>query len=289
MKIRILASALMLAVGLASAVDAQAQRRERSQFGEEDAIVLQPNRAYIFFRTPYRESYRFLREVTESERAAHEAAREAAYTRARTRAERRLREWQRNREACGSGSIAPLCRQPRPDVPTPATFPFAPPEADNFVGNTFRPRLIHNEDWSGWLIAVEPGTYALYGAISETQNGLMGTCFCMGSVRFEARAGEITDMGEVLMVPESERGSPTAQNFRLGHYITVAPWTSSMRTPQQFANLRVVPAQLRAADRMPNYFGVMITRLAPVEGVLAYNRDEVIDVRAGATAQGSGQ
>lgn len=284
MKFRILASAVIAAVGLAGAVDAQAQRRERSQFGEEDQIVLQPNRAYIFFRTPYRETYRFLREVTEAERAANEAEREAAYTRARTRAERRLTEWQRNREGC-RGSASPICTQRRPEVPTPETFPWAPPEADNFVSNGIRPRLLHQDDWSGWLIAVEPGTYSLYGAISETPNGLFGSCFCMGSVRFEARAGEITDMGEVLMVPEDQRGTPTAQNFRLGHYITVAPWNGQMRTPQQFSNLRVVPAQLRAADRMPNYFGVMITRLAPIEGVLAYNRDEVIDLRAAATAQ----
>lgn len=287
MKFRIIASAMMLAVGLAGAVDAHAQRRERSQFGEDDPIVLQANRAYIFFRTPYRESYRFLREVTEAERAANEAERDAAYTRARTRAERRLAEWQRNREGCGR-STSPICTQPRPVVPTPATFPWAPPEADNFVSNAIRPRLVHQDDWSGWLIAVDPGTYALYGAISETPNGLMGTCFCMGSVRFEARAGEITDMGEVVMVPEDQRGTPTAQDFRLGHYISVAPWTSSMRTPQQFANLRVVPARLRAADRMPNYFGVMITRLAPIDGVLAYNRDEVVDLST-ATAQAASE
>ncbi len=288
MKFKILASAMMLAVGLAGAVDAQAQRRERPQFGEEDQIVLQANRAYIFFRTPTRESYRFLREVTDAERAANDAEREVAYTRARTRAERRLADWESNRRGC-DGSISPICRQPRPVVPTPETFPWTPPEADNFVSNGIRPRLIHQEDWSGWLISVEPGTYSLYGAMSETGNGLMGTCFCMGSVRFEARPGVITDMGEIVMVPEDQRGMPTAQNFRLGHYLTVAPWNAQMRTPQQFANLRVVPAELRAADRMPNYFGVMITRLAPIEGVLAYNRDEVIDVRSGAAVQAGTQ
>ncbi|MDB5668317.1 MAG: hypothetical protein JWL74_1267 [Alphaproteobacteria bacterium] len=285
MKFRIIASAMMLAIGFAGAVDAQAQRRERSQYGEEDQIVLQANRAYIFFRTPYRETYRFLREVTDSERAANEAEREVAFTRARTRAERRLADWESERRSC-EGSISPICRQPRPVVPTAETFPWAPPEADNFVGNATRPRLIHQDDWSGWLIAVEPGTYSLYGAISEAANGpLTGTCFCMGSVRFEARAGVITDMGEIVMAPEDQRGTPTAQNFRLGHYVTVAPWNAQMRTPQQFTNLRVVPAELRAADRMPNYFGVMITRLAPIDGVLAYNRDEVIDLRAAATAQ----
>lgn len=285
MKFRILASAMILAVGLAGAVDANAQRRERAQFGEEDQIVVQPNRAYIFFRTPYRETYRFLREVTDAERAANDAERETAYTRARTRAERRLADWESNRRGC-EGSISPICRQPRPVVPTPETFAWAPPEADNFVSNAMRPRLLHEDAWSGWLIAVDPGTYSLYGAISEAANGpLTGTCFCMGSVRFEARAGVITDMGEIVMAPEDQRGTPTAQNFRLGHYVTVMPWNAQMRTPPQFANLRVVPAELRAADRMPNYFGVMITRLAPIEGILAYNRDEVIDLRAAATAQ----
>ena len=288
MKFRIFATAIILAVGLAGAADAQTQRRERSQFGEEDAITLQPDRAYIFFRTPMRTSYRFLREVTETERAAWEAERQEAFTRARTRAERRLASWQRERARCNGGP-SPVCQQEPPEVPTLETFPFAPPEADNFVGNAYRPRLINQDAWSGWLIAVEPGTYALYGEINETPNGLMGACFCMGSVRFEARAGEITDMGEVMLVPEDQRGMPTAQDFRLGHFGTVAPANAQMRSPQQFGSLRVVPAELRAADKMPNYFGVMITRLAPIEGILAYNRDEVVDLRAAGSAQASAQ
>jgi hypothetical protein len=53
-----------------------------------------------------------------------------------------------------------------------------------------------------------------------------------------------------------------------------------MRSPAQFANLQVVPAQLRAADKMPNYYGLLIGRLAPIEGVLGYRRDQVLDLTA---------
>ena len=42
---------------------------------------------------------------------------------------------------------------------------------------------------------------------------------------------------------------------------------------------RVVNA-LRASGRVPNYFGLQIDRLTPVPGVLDYDRDKIIDVKA---------
>lgn len=76
------AKAAMLALGLAGAVDAHAQRRDRAprQFGEDTPIVLQPDKAYIFYRTPARTTFRFVREVDDAERATHTAARTEAFT-----------------------------------------------------------------------------------------------------------------------------------------------------------------------------------------------------------------
>lgn len=165
-------------------------------------------------------------------------------------------------------------------MPTQESFRFDAAELDNFAGNEYRPRLLHQEAWSGWLIAVDPGVYRLYGEVTQTQNGTAGACYCMGSVRFEAKAGEITDMGEIVAAPADQQGVATAEGFRLGHFVTVAPWSASMRSPAQFASLRVTPAELRAAGKMANFFGIAITRLAPIPGVLDYRRDEVIDLRA---------
>jgi hypothetical protein len=38
---------------------------------------------------------------------------------------------------------------------------------------------------------------------------------------------------------------------------------------------------------MPNYFGVLIDRLAPIPGVLGYERDRVIDLANGGGSGGS--
>ena len=220
--------------------------------------------------------------MTAAERAEYEQARQAAFAKAHDKYERRLREWIRMDRSCGGQVRVGICGRngPRPVEPTLETFPFELPEADNFVSNAYRPRLIHQEEWSGWLIAVDPGTYALYGEITDNGGTMIGSCYCMGSVKFEAAAGRITDMGEIVPAPADQNGSLDVRNFRAGHYATVAPYAPSMRSPAQFAGLKVVPAQLRAADKMPNYYGLMIGRLAPIEGVLGYRRDEVLDLSA---------
>ncbi len=280
---KIFTTALGLTVAIVSAAPAAAQQRApqaRSQYGEADPIVLDAQRAYIFYRTPARVTYRFLREVTPTERAEQDTRRAAALVEARTKYDRRLRSWERTRRECGDSRSA-YCQveRERPIEPTDANFEFELAESDNFVGNALRPRLMHDEAWSGWLIAVEPGTYSLYGALDEATG--TGGCFCMGSVRFEARAGQITDMGEIQTLPADQRGDSEIATFRIGHFGTVTPPSPALRSPPQFANVTVMPAELRAADKMPNYFGVAITRLAPIPGILDYRRDLVIDGRTG--------
>ncbi len=291
MKGRILSMVLIAAAAFAGATTANAQNRERDrgprQFAENANIVLRADRAYIFYRTPNRSTFRFLRESSPEEVAAHAARRAEAFARARERGERRAASWDRDRALCPPRTADRRCQEPRPTIPTEETFEFPSIYEGNLVGNDHRPRLIHQEAWSGWLIAVDPGTYALYGEVTLTANGTGGICYCMGSVRFEARAGQITDMGEIVAAPSDQQGVVELQNFRLGHFVTVAPWNASMRSPAQFANLQVVPAELRAAGKVANHFGIPITRLAPIEGVLGYERDRVIDLRTGATVEGS--
>ncbi len=40
-----------------------------------------------------------------------------------------------------------------------------------------------------------------------------------------------------------------------------------------------VPADYSAMDKVPNLLGGSVERLAPVRGVLAYDRDRVIDLK----------
>jgi hypothetical protein len=175
----------------------------------------------------------------------------------------------------------------RPTEPTEATFAFDPPELDNFVFNQIRPRIWGDGDQvSGWLIAVQPGTYVLYGAIAQGQGAMAGGCFCMGSVRFDAPAGKITHFGTISDDISQEDALAFAREhgergFRLGHGVVTPAAADNRPLPPTLASLPVVPAQLRAADKMPNYFGVFIARIAPIPGILAYRRDVVVDGRTG--------
>ena len=271
------------------------EARQPAQLGAEDPIKLDPTRAYIFYRTQYRTTYRFLREPDAAELAEHNGRRAAALAEALKRYPRKLREWERNRDdyrACTERRLATCASPgPRPIEPTNENLAFDPPELDNFVGNELRPRLEFADDQqSGWLIAVQPGTYAVYGAIAQGPNGLTGGCFCMGSVRFEAKAGQVTNLGEIRDEGTLEEAIAFAKEhggnaFRLSQGVIVPP-AAGRPLPPQLSAAQVVPAQLRAADKMPNYFGVFISRIAPIEGVLGYRRDEVLDLSAPAQTAG---
>jgi hypothetical protein len=138
---------------------------------------------------------------------------------------------------------------------------------------TNSPRFTAAKNEATYLVALPPGSYVVYGNIAVVSDSIaVGTCLCMGSVRFEARAGEVADLGELIWpdVRRSER--PWA--------IRVVPYDGSMSQAPQMAGLTVRPASYSAAGKIPNYFGVEISRHPALAGILAYARDSVIDVKS---------
>ena len=260
------------------------QAGARDQLGERDAVVIDPHKAYIFFRTPERVNLRLLREVDASERAAWEAERERAFLRARDRTERRIAAWDREAPSCrGNAAVTPQC-QTRGERPVPVTnenFVFAPPEMDNFL-DVIRGREFERVP-SGYAYfrAVEPGTYIVYGAITETPQAVLGVCLCMGSVRFEARPGEIVDLGELRLEPAPGDGPAEGRFVWDGRLPspTIVPVAADAQLPARLAGSSVRAAEFRAAGPIPNYFGILIDRLGPMPGVLAYDRGRIIDLR----------
>jgi hypothetical protein len=273
---------LVALAALAVPTSALAQQPEGDlrpvQIGEDDAFAVDPQRAYIFFRSRDRVPYRLLREITDTERAEHVARQAERLATARAEYSRLLEIYRRGRETCLDPRFP--CRVPdRPTAPIEAHFS-NPPELSNFVDVAIRPRLTAADGWSGYFLSVRPGTYSFYGQMTvDVQAGALGVCLCMGSVRFEARPGQITYVGEV-QGPQATEDAPDVDSFQLVHAMSIRPHSASMPMPERFAGLNVVSAELRAADKKPNYFGVMISRMAPVEGVLGYRRDEVLDLRA---------
>jgi hypothetical protein len=47
-------------------------------------------------------------------------------------------------------------------------------------------------------------------------------------------------------------------------------------------------AEFRAMPTLPNWYGTEINRLQPIPGVLAYDRDKVIDLKASGASPGAG-
>lgn len=262
----------------------------RDQIGSRGPVTIDPAKAYIFFRSTQRVPVRFLREVTPGQYSAWRDARASALARAGGRGQTQR---EASARACrGGGHGDPRCVSPADrDAPvTDESFVFPPPELDNFVTVNRGPQFSPDPDGDTYLIAVQPGTYILYGqsgaaggggfgAVAAAMAGATETCLCMGSVRFEAQAGRIVDIGQIRFpVSDDEDEVSTGRLASL----QLRPPTAAMELPDRLRGLPVDRAELRAADKLPNYFGVQIDRHPAIRGILAYRRDIVIDGRTGA-------
>jgi hypothetical protein len=260
--------ALLLALVAFLAVQPAAAQQLRAK----QLTALDPAKAYIFYRTQARLNIRFLQTPDEAETAAYAKRRAEALARARAK--------------YAQAGDAKTAREP-----TDATLDFAPIAVEHLLlVSGQRP---FDKGSQAYVIAVRPGTYTLYGYFGIAANTQLSACMCMGSVRFDAPGGVITDLGEIRM-PEIEEllaeQGPMGLAFE-GMAVqpelttmTLAPATPAMEVPAALTGMPIRAAELRAAPKLPNYLGVLIDRLAPIAGVLAYARDKVIDARSGELA-----
>ena len=86
----------------------------------------------------------------------------------------------------------------------------------------------------------------------------------MGTVSFDVKPGLITDVG-------------TSFFFGLGDF-------PNLYVPASLRSYRRAKVEFRAHGKLDNVYGVIVDRLPPVAGVLAYDRDKVIDLKAAAEA-----
>ncbi len=145
------------------------------------------------------------------------------------------------------------------------------------------------------LTSLKPGVYVLGGlalgnwAMSGT--GRMIACFCMGTVKFQAKPGVVTDLGTILFAPDDAPTSiPELANvvsgrsrgFGPGRYvIAVSPVAPTTEVPAALKSLPLTPADYGAVGAFPNFLGARLNRLAPMAGVLDYDSDgRVIDLRS---------
>lgn len=242
-----------LCIALLMALTGAARAEENGQYENGESVILKPGMAYILFREiAPKESYGV----------------DIVFVRLLDR-------------GTLDGDIARLRKDPDSDV--------APNVARSLQE---RPYIQAGED-RVYLLAVPAGTYLIGGqAFSAARPASMGTCMCLGTVGFDAKANAITDLGYVLAARDDK---PTAIPELAGHVrgkaigmaptpfvLAVRPFTEGMAVPASLTGLARVSADYRAVGKFPNYFGGPIDRLIPMPGVLDYDKDgEVIDLRGG--------
>lgn len=136
------------------------------------------------------------------------------------------------------------------------------------------------------LLEVPVGSYVLYG-ITLGNRGLV-TCNCLGTVRFAARGGVITHVGSIFAdkvhkpspLPhlEDNLGQKMFQySFIFGQ--ALVPADTSTPVPQGLRSLGIEPARFEVVGEYYEPGAGSINRLAPIPGLLGYDRGRPVDLR----------
>lgn len=272
------AIALGLALAALGAQNAAAQAIEERNVlrGKQEWDA---TKGYIFVRTPVRSTGTFIRIPSEQEISQYRQDWEAAYAEAEAKHQRALKRYEGDLEWARKQRQNP---PPAPVGPSRETFQFPPLIMRQITGfgPQFRYGSEENSSEMTYLTSVVPGTYIWYGPASAAGDGL---CYCMGSVRFEVAAGVITNLGNALQAPADAGVLPEAGNIAFAKSLpTLSATPANYDLPASLANGPAARTpEFSASGKVDNIFGGMITRLAPIDGVLAYQRDRVIDVRTG--------
>lgn len=279
-----LAAALTLIPALA-----QAQAVEEKNLLSGKAR-LDPAKGYIFVQANMRSQGVFLRVPDDSTRAEYQKDWDEAFAKAQKKYASAIKTWEKDVAiAKSTGSKPPT----RPEEPNRDTFSAGAIELRDMVA--YGPMFVFgkSETRFTYLTAVKPGTYVYYGPMYYAP-GLApaGQCYCMGTVRFEVKAGAITDLGNSLaalpqIAPPYSVGTQAMlkqneERRAKGKEPVWSPPALAYGVPDSLKALPAVKAELVANGKLNNYFGVPIDRMPPIPGVLDYRRDTVIDARTGA-------
>ena len=295
-------AAAFAAAALATPAHAQdaSLARDLGYVKDRPTIALDPNTSYMIVRSRSgAASFAFVRIADEVDVADYRARRAAALAKAHKKWVTKHASWKKRVASFSklSSSERAYSRDkpgPEPIEPTDANLAFTPMEVENMI--SFGPfNRFAKDDMSVYIFGVRPGRYAFYGPVMVGAQGALGTCMCMGTFAFEVKPGQIVDAGTLTINLLSEREKakaagrePPKDEFDLPETMTSVSWEAPVagaNIDPRLTRYRVEAADLRASRRMPNYLGLTIDRLTPIEGILDYQRDLVIDVKTGQPAR----
>lgn len=263
---------------------------------EENAVIagkaaLDPAMGYIFASPgPVRMMYTFLREPDAEARADYQQDFDKSFAKAQKSYDRDIKSWQDRQDAYKATGIVP---GPRPVAPARDTFSIDPIETRGMV--SIGPMFVYSKgnDKFTYLTPVKPGTYVYYGPLmAGAGTPPVGNCYCMGTVKFEVKAGVVTDIGNFLNtipLPSApydvvtrtafEKAKDKAAKTGKAEEAVVPAALAFGQLPDSLKAWPVVRADFHASGKMNNYFGLLVTRIPPIDGVIGYRRDTVIDLR----------
>jgi hypothetical protein len=238
--------------------------------------AIDPAKAYIYIKSRQnRANGVFLKTPDAQEIANYEAKWREEFEEEREKYPRKLANWEARRKAGGRAGEKPV-------EPTEESFAIAPIDMRMLV--SFGPQYIFDktageEKPFSYLIEVEPGEYTYFGPILYLPGTpTFGVCFCMGSVKFEAKAGQITSLGDFLGLGWADHSALEQSTFER----TLLPDRPAVPTDwsvsEALAQYPSAKAELRASGKRNNFLRALVGRIPPVPGVLAYDRDIPIDL-----------
>lgn len=246
---------------------------------KDKEVTVAGDKAYILMRADNLTPLYIMKIPSADDRATYDRLRAEAFQKAR---EQYLQE-KKSYDAAGSDGKAA-----KPVEVTEASFSY--PAFEQLAGFSMgvTNRFAKGKDGlSTYLEEVTPGEYRVYGTLTQG-SGSMGVCFCMGSVAFTAKAGEVVDLGSIGMVPIGINGqaasgkNATREVQQSGgadlrrSFFEATP--SDVPTDPRLAKAKIVAARFRPVGKLPNYFGVLLARIPAMPGVMRYERDKIIDL-----------
>ncbi len=279
MKTLALSSALVLYPLAAHAADDK-EKWETKAVADKPQIVLDPAKAYVVVQADYQLSPLLMRRPSADEAAKHAAKRAEELAKEHDKWAKKHASWEK--EMATLAKAPPSITRPKePQEPTEDNFSWPRYEQVHTVGIGPQNRFAKGDGGSStYLQEVEPGEYLYYGNVVMGLPG--GICACLGTVAFKAEAGKVTSLGK-LRLPwiDSLRG-PKEQRIKttldLPEGVTALAFAPAPFSDPRVPAAMVVAAGFTPVDRLPNWFGLEIDRVMPIEGVMRYERDKVIDL-----------
>lgn len=249
---------------------------------DKKAITLDPASGYVMLRTDVAMPMHLMRVPSEAERATYADLRAKALQDAQRKYVRKLKIYENAVKAAAKAGPQPL--PAKPVEPTEANFEFTPFEL--MTGVSIGPDNRFAKQSGGastYLQALTPGEYRIYGEVQLAPGGgAFGICYCMGSVRFTVRAGEITDMGVIATKQKTPAYAVADKDFPVPMQVPnfLGPAPAEMPIDPRLAGFPVRRADYHPVGKLPNYFGVQVGRIPAMPGVLRYDRDRIVDLTA---------